>query len=64
MSTIQWYKNVAGMETITLKQDLITVKSSYFKIVSTGKMNNMSKAIRGIVRKEDQTVKIISWRQD
>ncbi len=64
LSTIQWYKNVAGMETITLKQDLITVKSSYFKIVSTGKMNNMSKAIRGIVRKEDQTVKIISWRQD
>ncbi len=61
----QWYRKVPGMETITINQDLITVKSNYFKIISTGKINDMSKTITGIVLKQDTNqVKIIKWRQD
>jgi general secretion pathway protein K len=65
LSSHQWYKKVPGLETITIKQELITVKSNYFKIISTGKMNNMSKTISGIVKKQQgqKTVKIIKWRQ-
>lgn len=66
LSGNQWYKNVPGMEAIIIKQELITVKSNYFKIISTGKMNNMSKTINGIVQKQQnkKSVKIIKWRVD
>ena len=61
----QWYKQVPGMENITINQNLITVKSTYFKIVSTGKISNMSRTVTGIVATGDQAqVTIIKWRQD
>jgi general secretion pathway protein K len=65
LSDYQWYKSVPGMAGITIKPELITVKSNYFKIISVGKMNNMAKTISGIVQRTDQkSVKIIKWRQD
>ncbi|MBN1365093.1 MAG: type II secretion system minor pseudopilin GspK [Syntrophaceae bacterium] len=65
LSAIQWYKQVPGMEDITINQQLITVKSNYFKITSIGKMNNMSRTITGIVLRENKkSVKILKWRQD
>jgi general secretion pathway protein K len=66
LASNQWYKKVPGMEAITIKQELITTKSNYFKIISTGKMNNMSKTITGIVQRQQsqKSVKIIKWRQD
>jgi general secretion pathway protein K len=64
LSDKQWYKQVTGMENITIKQELITVKSGYFKIISTGKMNNRSRTVSGIIQKQDQTIKIINWRQE
>ena len=61
----QWYKQVPGMENITINQNLITVKSTYFKIVSTGKISNMSRTVTGIVATGDQAqVAIIKCRQD
>jgi general secretion pathway protein K len=64
LSSPQWYKQVPGMADVNIPQGLITVKSNYFKIISTGKMNNMSKTITGIVQRNDQKSKIIKWRQD
>jgi general secretion pathway protein K len=65
LSGNQWYKQIPGMAGITITPELITIKSNYFKIISTGKMNNMSKTITGIVQKQDQkSVNIIKWRQD
>jgi len=65
LSDKQWYKQVTGMENITIKQELITVKSDYFKIISTGTLNNMSRTITGIVQKQDsKSIKIIKWRQE
>lgn len=62
LSNINWLKNIAGP---VVKPELITVKSSCFKIISTGKMNNMSKTINGIVKRADKkSVEIIKWRQD
>ena len=64
LSSPQWYKQVSGMENITIPPELITVKSNYFKIVSLGKMKNMSQGLSGVVKRSGQTVQIIKWRQD
>jgi len=32
LSSPQWYKQVPGMESVTSRRGLITVKSNYFKI--------------------------------
>jgi general secretion pathway protein K len=66
LSDKQWYKKVPGMADVNIPQELITVKSNYFKIISTGKMNNMSRTITGIVQRQQgqKSVKIIKWRQD
>jgi general secretion pathway protein K len=62
LSGTGWFLDMAG---VTIRQDLITVKSSYFKIISTGKMSNMAKTVTGIVKKSDQkSVQIIKWRLD
>lgn len=60
-----WYKKVTGLEGVDMS-GLISVQSNNFKIISTGKMNNMSKTITGIVQRQQgqKSVKIIKWRQD
>jgi len=60
LSGIKWFQDMAG---VTIKVDL-TVKSNYFKIISTGKMSNMAKTISGIVKKDKKSIQIIKWRQD
>ena len=64
LSNSQWYKQVPGMENVMIKSELITVKSNYFKIISVGKMKNMSQGLSGVVKKSGQTVQIIKWRPD
>ena len=64
LSVVTWYKRVSGMESLELKQELITVKSNYFKIISSGKMKNMSRSISGVVFKNGPQVQTIRWRQD
>ena len=63
LSDPTWYKKVPGM-TATIKPELITVTSNYFKIISVGKMKNMQQGLSGIVKKAGQSVQIIKWRQD
>jgi general secretion pathway protein K len=60
-----WYKKVSGMEGIEIAAEL-TVKSNYFKIHSTGKMNNMERNIVAVVKKvpENKSVQIVKWRLD
>jgi len=65
LSSNQWYRQVPQMETLDIHSNLITVKSSYFKIISTGKMNDMTKTITAVVQKTgDQSLQILKWRQD
>ena len=45
LSSPQWYKQVPGMADVNISPELITVKSNYFKIISVGKMKNMSQEI-------------------
>jgi general secretion pathway protein K len=65
LSSPQWYKQVTGMADVTIKSELITVKSNYFKIISTGKMKNMAQSLSGVVKRTQQkSFQIIKWRQD
>ncbi|MCX5850038.1 MAG: type II secretion system minor pseudopilin GspK [Deltaproteobacteria bacterium] len=65
LSNTQWYKKVPGMENVNISPELITVKSNYFKIISVGKMKNMTQSVSGVVKRSDQkSVRIIKWRQD
>jgi len=65
LSDAQWYKQVPGMDAVSIPPDLITVKGSYFKIVSTGKMNDMNKTVTTVVQKADnKSVRVVKWRQD
>jgi general secretion pathway protein K len=65
LSSPQWYKQVPGMENVTIKPGLITVKSNYFKIISVGKMKNMARSLSGVVKRSEQkSFQIIKWRQD
>jgi general secretion pathway protein K len=65
LSTSDWYRKVAGLAGATIKAELITVKSNYFKIISTGKMKNMEQSLNGVVKRSGQKfVQIIKWRQD
>jgi len=65
LSGPQWYKQVSGMANTTIRPELIAVKSNYFKITSTGRMQNMAQSVTGVVRKSQQkSFQIIKWRQD
>ena len=64
LSNPQWYKQVPGMADVEISSGLITVRSNYFKIISTGKTKNMSQSINGVVMRSGQGVQIIKWRQD
>jgi type II secretory pathway component PulK len=67
LSNTTWFLDMAGVtgEQKQKLSNLITFKSNYFKIISVGKMNNMTKTISGVVQRTDlKSVKIIKWRQD
>jgi len=65
LSSSQWYRQVPGMAGVTIKPELITVKSNYFKIISVGSMKNMTQSLSGVVKRSDQkSFQIIKWRQD
>ncbi|MBN2539727.1 MAG: type II secretion system minor pseudopilin GspK [Deltaproteobacteria bacterium] len=66
LSDPSWYNDVPGMDGITIPSALISVKSDTFNIISTGVLNNMSKRISSVVKRNSgkKTVQILSWKVD
>lgn len=68
LSSVDWYKKVTGMEGITIKPELITmVKSTHFKIYSTGITGKMERRITGVLYRPTESGKsytVVSWRQE
>ena len=63
LSSINWYKNVSGLEGVTIKPELIEmVKSNYFRIYATGVADKMEQNISGVMQRSP--FQIMSWRQD
>ncbi|HOP46113.1 MAG TPA: type II secretion system protein GspK [Desulfobacteraceae bacterium] len=59
-----WYNNVPGMRHIVINPEIITTLSTYFKISSLGIKDHVNKQITGIVKRNDRTVKILSWKKE
>jgi general secretion pathway protein K len=64
LSTTKWFIDMAGVNISPELSALITVKSSYFKIISAGKMKNMEQSLNGVVKRSGKSVQIVKWRQD
>lgn len=63
LSLVDWYKKVPGMESVTIKPELIDVaKSNYFRINATGVADKMSRNVSGVIQRSP--FRIIHWRQD
>lgn len=63
LSLVDWYKKVPGMESVTIKPELIDVaKSNYFSIYATGMADKMSRNISGVMQRSPS--RIIHWRRD
>ena len=62
LSDARWYKKVSGMSDVNIPEGLLTTSSTYFEIISQGFKETMSKRIRGVVEREEETVKILSWK--
>ncbi len=63
LSSVNWYKNVPGMEGITIKPELIEmVKSNYFRIYATGVTESMEQTISGVIQRSP--FQVMSWRQE
>lgn len=61
LSSVTWYKNVAGMGDITIKPELIEmVKSNYFRIYSIGMTEGMEQSVSGVVQRSP--FQVMSWR--
>jgi general secretion pathway protein K len=60
LTSSTWYKKVAGMEDVNIPDALLTISSTYFEIISRGMKGAMSKQIKGVVERDDMTVKVLS----
>jgi general secretion pathway protein K len=59
-----WYKRVPELAGEAINPVLITTRSNYFKISSSGKLNNMARNVSGIIRRysDRKAFQIINWR--
>ncbi len=58
-----WYKKVSGMDHIVFDNDLITTKSHYFEIRSTGVLEKMEQELRvSVFREPGKPIQILQWK--
>ncbi|HUT70441.1 MAG TPA: type II secretion system minor pseudopilin GspK [Desulfatiglandales bacterium] len=62
LASSTWYKKAAGMADVNIPDALLTTSSTYFEIISRGLKGTMSKQIRGVVERDDITVKVLSMK--
>jgi general secretion pathway protein K len=63
LSDVNWYRKIAGLQGINMSYSLLTVKSSYFTIISTGMLGKMKQTVTGSVRRgqERGSAELLSW---
>ncbi len=64
LSDFSWYKTVQGMDGINISNSLITTGSSFFRITSTGYMNDVKRSVSGVVGRnaDEKVMTILSWK--
>jgi len=57
-----WYQKALNTQEELIDPDLITTKSTYFEIKSTGSKGAMGKKIRCIVERKEKNLSVLSWK--
>ncbi len=61
LSTVLWYKDALGTSEDVIKPSLLTVKSSYFEILSRGLRDSAVKELRAIVKRAESKFSTLSY---
>ncbi len=63
LSVVNWFQNVPGMQGKTMDYGVLTIKSNYFTITSTGLFGNMKETVTGTIRKGQGpgSAELLSW---
>ena len=65
LSSHNWCNDkVLSGSSIQIDSNLISTKSNCFKITSTGCLNEMSKKVAGVIKRDDKKIEILSWKVD
>ena len=64
LSGLSWYTKVPGMAGTNIGSELISIKSDFYQITSTGYLYNMSKKVAGVIKRDNGEIKILSWKVD
>lgn len=62
LSDFTWYNRVPGMGDVSIPADLLTVSSNYFEITSEGLKGSMSKRTKGVVKRKERKLQVLSWK--
>ncbi|MBN1829270.1 MAG: type II secretion system minor pseudopilin GspK [Deltaproteobacteria bacterium] len=63
LSRVTWYKDVTGMAFMTIDSDLITIRSSIFRVRSTAYLRSKSASSSAFLKRgDDGRVFILSWK--
>jgi len=63
LSDPKWYQKVRGMDHIVFDGDLVTTKSDYFEIRSTGVLEKMEEELLvSVLREPGKPIHILEWR--
>lgn len=62
LTHISWYHTALGTEEVIFDPDLISTKSTYFQILSKGKIESREKSLEAIVRRRDNKINILTWK--
>lgn len=64
LSRTTWYKDVTGMAGIAIDENIISTESKFFRITSTGFLNEMRKTLIGVVERDKtkKTMTMLSWK--
>ena len=66
LSSTTWYQKIPEMANISIESRLVTTSSNYFRIVSTGVLNRMTRTVSGVIRRgpDRTTYKLLSWKTE
>ena len=62
LSKSDWYKSALGTGEDYIDSRLITIKSSFFEIISKGVRDSRTKGITGVVKRNGKKLTVLSWK--
>ena len=63
LADINWYRKIPGLQGITMSYSLLSVRSSYFTIISTGTLGKMKQTVTGSIKRgqERGAAELLAW---